>query len=152
MFVCTITPARRRTALLVLLAGLLLCLAVLGAGWLHGRQQIHLPDEASRLAYIRSLGYTPAGPAQVQETVTIPQWFDPTYAAYNTQLRRAGFDLSSWRGYEVTRYTYLLQDGSDQGEPLQLHLLLWEDRLIGGDVCSPLAGGFLTGLTAKETP
>ncbi len=150
MFACSVKITRKRLTALVLFAGLILCALVLAAGWLHSRDQIRLPDEESRLSYIRSLGYTPEGPAETWEDVVIPEWFDASYASYNTQQKRAGFDLSRWRGQPAVLYTYVLTDYPG-GEPrVLLHLLLWEDRLIGGDICSPTAGGFLHGLRPRQ--
>ena len=139
-----------RLTAVVLFAGAVLCALILAAGWLHGRNAVRLPDEIARQTYIRSLGYTPDGNAGHMDTVVIPQWFDTSYAQYNARQKQAGFDLSPWRGCEVRRYTYQLRDFPAQ-DPVLLHLLVWEDRLIGGDICSTAAGGFLYGLKAAGT-
>lgn len=147
MIIHSFRLTRGRLAGLVLLAGGLLCALVLLAGWHHSQQQVRLPDEAACRSYIQQLGYQTAGSADEIRTIVIPQWFDATYSDYNTRLKRAGFDLSPYRGEEVQYYTYSITNYPDSDEPsVLLHLLVWEDRLIGGDLASPTAGGFLRGL------
>ncbi len=78
-------------------------------------------------------------------TVTIPAEFDKVFAAYNELQRAQGLNLSTYAGRVVQRYTYRVTNYQGHTGDVLANLLVYRDRVIGGDVCAADAGGFLQG-------
>lgn len=83
----------------------------------------------SRMTYIRSLNIdVDENSVSVKETV-IPEDFGEVYERYNEIQKMAGFDLTSFKGREVTVYSYPLKN-----QNRVLTLIVCEDCIIGGDI------------------
>lgn len=78
-------------------------------------------------------------------TVTIPAEFDKVFAAYNELQRAQGLDLSGYAGRIVQRYTFRVTNYKDYTGTVLANLLVFRDRVIGGDVCAAEPNGFLQG-------
>lgn len=78
-------------------------------------------------------------------TVTIPAEFDKVFAAYNELQRAQGLDLSGYAGRVVQRYTFRVTNYKDYTGTVLANLLVYRDRVIGGDVCAAESNGFLQG-------
>ena len=89
-------------------------------------------------------------PLEIREVV-IPSSFDETYEKYNTMQKQQGFDLSRYRGRSCRRYVYEVLNYPGGVEDARLTLLIYQDRLIGGDVSSTSADGFMHGLDPSAT-
>lgn len=101
--------------------------------------------ENERLNFISQLGYTTEKePLSVKE-VLIPSEFDETYTQYNTLQLQSGFDLSHYKGCIVKKWTYKVTDYPDYetSDAIQLTLLVYRNKIIGGDICSTELDGFM---------
>lgn len=87
---------------------------------------------ALRMSYIESLGLSADDSFASAEEITVPQSFSEIYTEYNKLQKRAGFDLSDYKGKKVTLYTYPFGDGGVK----QIHLLVYNGYIIGGDIDS----------------
>lgn len=74
--------------------------------------------------------------------MAIPDPFDEVYLQYNALQKQQGFDLEPLAGkvcrqwvYEVTNYP--------AETPVHANLLVYEDRVVGGDICSTELDGFM---------
>ena len=95
--------------------------------------------------FLAQFGWTvDADPAAV-ETVTIPAEFDKIYAAYNELQKSQGLDLSKYMGKDVTRYTFTVTNYPDYEGTVLANVLVYRNRVIGGDVCSADVTGFVRG-------
>ncbi len=83
-------------------------------------------------------------PVQIQEII-IPQEFSSEYEKYNEYQKLSGFDLSKFKGYRVKKYTYKVLNYTDSQEEVVANILIYNDKVIGGDVCSTTLGGFVHG-------
>ena len=105
----------------------------------------NMSTDAQRAAFLKGYGWevseTPAESAEV----TVPARFDTVYEDYNTLQRGQGLDLSRYRGKKVMRYTYTVENYPDYDGTVYASLLLYKNRIIGGDICSADASGFLHG-------
>lgn len=106
------------------------------------------PEE--RLAYIQSFGWeaTPE-PAEVLEVI-IPEEFDSVYQQYNSIQKKQGFDLTSFAGKRVKRYSYVVTNYPGATGEIRFNLLIQGDKVIGGDVCSLEQNGFMHGFAAAD--
>lgn len=68
--------------------------------------------------------------------IIIPTKFSDVYEEYNSLQRDAGFDLSAYMGCKVKRYTYKITDSENR-----VDLLVFDGRVIGGDIISYELGG-----------
>ena len=128
------------------LAALVLALALAGAGAVCAKQMLWqnvLPAESTvsarkvntaaaneqqRRDFMAAYGWeVEEEPLEIQE-VLIPSEFDETYEKYNYIQKQQG-------GVEDARIT----------------LLIYKDRVIGGDISSPSADGFMHGFDASSS-
>ncbi len=100
-------------------------------------------NNADRLVFIKSLGYDIINNEPDTKTVNIPEVFYDVYKNYNTMQQSAGYDLSLFKGCEVTIYTYNINPPSDYTGECVVNLIVYKDRIIGGDVSSAALGGFM---------
>ena len=104
----------------------------------------------ARLDYLAALGWqTEEEPLAVEELV-VPKEFDESYNDYLALQSAQGFDLTHYRGKRVKRYTYRITNHPTGETGVQLNLLVYRDRVIGGEVLSPRPDGFLHGLAMPE--
>ena len=99
-----------------------------------------------RLAYLGGLGWQVSPQPIATEELLIPEEFDDSYQGYLKLQADQGFDLTQYQGKRVKRYTYQLTNYPTQAEPVQIALLVYKNRVIGGQIQSS-SGSFLHGLT-----
>ncbi len=78
-------------------------------------------------------------------TMKIPAEFDKVMNAYNELQKNQGLDLSKYKGKEVTRYTYKVTNYPDYGGTVFANVIIYKNKVIGGDVCSSDVTGFIHG-------
>lgn len=91
---------------------------------------------ALRVDYISALGIMVDESCEEIKEITIPTKFSDVYEDYNKLQLYAGFDLSAYKGCKVTRYTYKITDSKKR-----VDLLVFDGRVIGGDIISYELGG-----------
>lgn len=79
--------------------------------------------------------------------IRIPTEFDKVMNSYNELQRGQGLDLSKYRGNEVTRYTYRITNYADYDGEVMANVILYKNRVIGGDLCTSDVTGFICGFT-----
>lgn len=95
--------------------------------------------------FIEGTGYSvESEPVSVTETV-IPHEFDEVYTQYNELQKKNGFDLSVYKGCTVKKWTFKVTDYPDyeNSDAIQLTILVYKGKVIGGDVCSTELDGFM---------
>ena len=85
-----------------------------------------------------------AGSAEAQE-VTIPAEFDKVFAGYNELQKAQGLDLSKYKKKTVTRYTFTVTNYDGYDGTVYANVLVYRNRVIGGDICSADVSGFIHG-------
>lgn len=108
-------------------------------------------DNDDRVAYLTQLGWTVSSQPIATEELLIPDKFDETYADYLALQESQGFDLSRYHGKRVKRYTYEITNYPTGQTGIQAALLIYKNTVIGGEVLSPVTGGFLHGLELPQT-
>ena len=90
-----------------------------------------------------------ASPAE-ETTVTIPEEFDKILKTYNEVQKQQGLDLSKYKGKSVTRYTYEITNYPDYNGKVYVNMIVYKNRVIGGDVCSADVNGFIHGFKRPQ--
>lgn len=106
----------------------------------------NIKSNDDRLAYLNGLGWQVSPQPIATEELLIPEQFDDSYQGYLQLQADQGFDLNQYRGKRVKRYTYQLTNYPTQAEPVQIALLVYKNRVVGGQIQSS-SGSFLHGLT-----
>lgn len=98
----------------------------------------------SRVEFLASCGYTVSQePVRTQE-VQIPKEFNEVYEQYNTIQKSQGFDLTKYQGKNVMQYVYVVENyPGENSDPVYATLLLYKNKLIGGDISRGGSEGFL---------
>lgn len=103
---------------------------------------------AERTAFLSQFGWKiTEDPIEVTEVI-IPAEFDTAYAEYNALQNAQGLDLAPYASMRAKRWTYeVLNYPGYENRPglVQANLLVYEGKVIGGDVCSSQLGGFMQG-------
>jgi len=79
------------------------------------------------------------------KTVTVPSEFDKVFSAYNEIQKTHGLNLNKFKGKDVTRYTFAVTNYPGYEGTVYANVLIYRNRVIGGDVCSADASGFVHG-------
>lgn len=103
---------------------------------------------ADRVAFAEGLGVTVNDEAQ-QRTVQIPYSFSDVYTNYNELQKQAGYDLSPYKGCEVTLYSYDSNVSGGSLSDARVNLLVYRGRIIGGDISSAQLGGYMLPLVRQ---
>lgn len=151
MVVVSVRMKRLKTAVLIVFVTVIIAFLVLiikQAIFSNNTEGIMLPTDNDRVVYLTQCGWlVNKEPISVME-VTIPSEFNNTYTAYNDIQKKQGFNLDEYKGKTVTKYVYEVKNSSDSNF-VQATLLIFNDRLIGGDVSS-LEVGSPTGTLDKQ--
>ena len=52
-------------------------------------------------------------------------------------------NLEKYKGKTASMYTYTVTNAPEKDQTVYLHLLIYNSRVIGGDVCSAEINGFM---------
>lgn len=103
-----------------------------------------------RLALIAKLGWEVENQPEEEIEVMIPSEFSDIYENYNKIQTAQGLDLSTHKGDSVMRYTYIVTNHPSGESDVRLTLLVYKNRLIGGDICTLRYDGFMHGLLMSD--
>ena len=81
--------------------------------------------------------------------VTIPDEFDKIFTAYNELQKQQGLDLSRYKRKKVMRYTYVIENYPDYEGTVYANVLVYRNKVIGGDICTADVHGFIHGFEKK---
>lgn len=111
-------------------------------------------NAAERAAFLSQFGWKISeDPAEISEVI-IPADFDAGYLEYAEMNKAQGLDLEPYKGMRAKRWTYdiLNYPGLENQDGVQANLLIFEGRVIGGDICSLDLGGFMHGFDFPSVP
>ena len=81
------------------------------------------------------------------KSIVIPSEFGEVYNNYNKLQKEQGFDLYGYRSCEATVYTYpVVSVNGEHTENTEAHVIVYEGRIIGGDVASLELDGEMRGI------
>ena len=108
-----------------------------------------IKTEADVIGFLGQFGWqVDATPIEVK-TVTVPSEFDKVYSAYNELQRSQGLNLTKYRGKDVERYTFSVTNYEGADGPVYANVLVYRNRVIGGDICSADVTGFVHGFEKR---
>lgn len=105
-------------------------------------------ENSDRLAFIEQFGWNVEKDPLETVEVSVPRDFDNVYLGYNEMQKEQGLNLAKYKGKTVTRYTYKVNNYPDYDGTVYLSMLVYKNKVIGGDVCSADVNGFVHGFEA----
>ena len=106
----------------------------------------NLSSNDARVEYLKSLGWeVHAAPAESGQ-VRIPTDSSEVYDRYNDLQKAQGFDLTRYAGKTVSRYVYKVTNYPGATEPVYATLLIYKNKVIGGDIVNTAPTGAIQGL------
>ncbi len=100
-----------------------------------------------RIEFLRKFGWEVEETPREEVNVTIPNEFDSVFVGYNELQKLQGLDLSRYKRKTVTRYTYTVTNYPDYDGTVYANLLIYRGKVIGGDICTENADGFIHGFS-----
>ncbi len=148
MFICSVKMSKRK--LILIGAAILLAILIAVGASFAGRSAPDYAggDNAARAAFLSSFGWTGSEEPVEEAEVAIPAEFTDVYKGYNALQQSQGFDLTPYKGETVLRYTYNISNYEGQPD-MQAHILVYDGRIIGGDLCSPQLDGVMCGFSGE---
>lgn len=158
MFIVTISCNRRKWAALAG-ATLVVCGILTGAyiqtteGTLAVAAEISpkgVNTNEERVTYLGQYGWVVEEEPVLVEEILIPTEMDDSYAPYLALQEEQGFDLATYAGERVKRYTYEVTNYTTGEQGVQAGLLVHGSQVVGGEIYSTEQNGFLHGLMMEE--
>lgn len=118
--------------LAIILCALIIGFLLLGEFLSAENNGIDGSTNALRVMYLKSIKIEPDDSEVTSKNIVIPERFGEVYENYNLIQKKAGFDLSRYKGKEATLYTYALAGEKDR----EIHLIVYDGKVIGGDIAS----------------
>lgn len=103
------------------------------------------PEE--RLDFISQFGWEVNPEPAESINIYIPKDFDAILQRYNAIQTRQGYDLTAHKGKKVERFSYEITNYPNQNTDVFINLLIYDGKVIGGDVSSKNLGGFMHGFS-----
>ncbi len=117
------------------------------------KPKLGIPGEtnAERVAYIESFGWEASTVPTNIEEIRIPARFDEAYEQYNALQKEQGFDLKKYCAVDAYKYTYSIKNygGADPVVPINANIIVADGKIIGADISSAEANGFVAALAKK---
>lgn len=143
----------------LLLAFCLMLLTLIGTGIYFLASSPSLPAQATvtvssnedRIAFLQSYGWiVEEEPYEIVEII-VPSEFDAVYTEYNKIQMEQGYNLLKYSGKRVKRYTYKVTNYPGRSDDnIYANMLIYESRVIGGDISCVALAGFMHGFAYSD--
>lgn len=111
-----------------------------------GTYSLLAETDTQRIAFLDQFGWT-VDKQNIEKTeIIIPEEFNDVYNNYNEIQIKQGLNLEDYKGKACTKYTYRVTNYKDSAVDVQATLIVYEDKVIAGDICDVALGGFMTTL------
>jgi len=155
MVIWTTRFSRKKAVFSILGMGIVMIGLIILTGRLDSEQPTTTPilaDNQQRVEYLKSLGWEVDEEPLETFQFLLPGNLEEPYLSYNNLQLRQGFDLSSYCGKQLERYTYAVTNYPERSSGIQANLYICEEVLVAGDICCPGSNGFQTTLGYPQEP
>lgn len=98
-----------------------------------------------RVQFLTDFGWEVAASPVESTQVRIPKDANDVFDRYNALQKSQSYDLSEYAGKTVMRYVYEIKNYPGATEPVYATLLVYKNKVIGGDVTDTAAKGVVRG-------
>ncbi len=138
------TITRSKAARYIIILAIALAALVLAAGKerpLLSSEKIYGKEDISEA--LLSMGWESDISQLTEQSAVLPEQFDDTFVAYNAIQLKQGCDLSQYAGKQVTVYTVPITNYPDTTDTVLATLIVYKNKLIGGDIHAAAMDGFM---------
>ena len=151
MFVMTAKVDKKKIAIflaaaVVLIAGIIL----LFGGGSKSTAAPEISGNDARVAFLKSFGWDVTTSPVESGQVKIPKDSSNVFTRYNQLQISQGYDLSAYAGKNVMRYVYRINNYPGATEPVYATLLVYKNKIIGGDITDTSAKGVIRGFAMPK--
>ena len=104
----------------------------------------------ARVKFLTDLGWEVTPSPTESGEIRIPKAGDQVFDRYNELQKSQGYDLNKYAGKKVMRYVYQINNFPDAKEPVYATVLVYRDRIIGGDITDTTPGGRVQGFASSQ--
>ena len=104
-----------------------------------------MKSNEDRIKFLEQFGWNVVSEPIESEEVIIPAEFDKVFAGYNEIQKSQGLDLGKYKKKKLTRYTYEVTNYEGYDGKVLANILVYRNKVVGGDICSAESDGFLRG-------
>ena len=94
-----------------------------------------------RVKFLESFGWQVTPTPREASQVRIPEESGEMFRRYNALQKGQGYDLSKYSGKKVMRYVYEITNFPGAQEPVYATVLVYKNKIIGGDVTDTASHG-----------
>jgi len=105
-----------------------------------------------RVKFLTDLDWEVTASPKESGQIRIPAESSEVYDRYNALQKSQGFDLSQFAGKTVMRYVYQIKNYPGTTEPVYATILVYRDKIIGGDITVSGPGGQVQGFQMPKAP
>ena len=98
-----------------------------------------------RVKFLEDFGWQVTPNPKEASQVRIPEESGEMFRRYNALQKGQGYDLSKFSGKKVMRYVYEINNYPGAQEPVYATVLVYKNKVIGGDVTDTAAQGKIRG-------
>ena len=105
-----------------------------------------------RVNFLKQFGWdVEPEPVEAVE-ILIPKEFDAIYKKYNEVQKAQSLNLEKFKNKSVKRYTYQVIGYPGHNGTVFANILIYKNKVIGGDICSAEINGFVHGFDKNNKP
>ena len=158
VLICSIKPKIKLTVIVILgiIAAIIVSVIIYfnfkGETWVMvagAQYSIQAGENEQRIDFLKQFGWeVEQEPVSIEEIV-IPQQFNQVYERYNELQKTQGMDLTKYAGKSVKKVVYQITNYQRQDTIVHATLLIYHDKVIGGDISSAELDGFMYGFMGE---
>lgn len=157
MFVLSVKPNRKKTiailgVLLVAVTAVIVLVSLHSSGAkaesAGKKYSLSAGTNEERMAFFKQFGWEAKAEPISTGDIAIPENFSDVYTAYNNIQKEQGLDLLPYAGKTCTQWIYQITNYPQQ-EYMRGTILVYDGKVIGGDLSTPQLDGFMTGFDGQ---
>lgn len=113
-----------------------------------GEYSTAISDSFGTEDFLAQFGIQVSKDSEQATKITIPSEFNNVYENYNTLQQSQGLNLEEYKGKIATKYTYNVTNSTADNEVI-CNIIVCENKVIAGDLCTVELNGTMTALTDK---
>lgn len=111
--------------------------------------EINIKNEEQVLEFLSSFGWQAELSSCEKSEQTLGEKDDTVFKKYNDLQKSQGFNLEKYAGKTVERYTFCIKNYPDISDGVFANVLVFDGKIIGGDICTAALDGFMQGFDAN---
>lgn len=104
----------------------------------------------ARVQFLKDFGWDVAASPVESSQVRIPDQTSEVFERYNALQQSQGYNLTEYAGKTAMRFVYRINNYPGATEPVYATLLVYKNRIIGGDITDTAAHGQVRGFKMPE--